>query len=448
MSQRRHPLPYVTLPPWRKVAAGLWNLLPLPFERMAVRIEDADSVPATTEGPALNKVCDRSDWEHPAWRQALKDLGYIHDPARLHRKEWEFAHAVYGLRRLRCLSPDATALGLGAGGEPIIFFLAGRLRRVVATDLYAGPFSEQEADPRMLGDPEAFAPVSYHRDRLEVRRMDATAIDYPPESFDLVFSFSSFEHFGSRRAQRACLAAIHRVLRPGGVAVLTTEVILNVWGRHGDYFRRAELLDDLIPGAGFRLAGDDFRFATSRATFEGLVRLPREVDRRPHLVLRRWRTYFTSAAFFMEKPVPPGTPRTRCAVRGEEVAVGLPPLLRARLTPTPTRTSVSRSALYTLTCRVENTGHATWPKSSPDGFGMVRLGAHLVTPDGASFIQDYGRADLPRDLAPGASAVITIELRSPSEPGDYQVELDMVRERIAWFSSREPSSATVSLTVT
>ena len=33
---------------------------------------------------------------------------------------------------------------------------------------------------------------------------------------------------------------------------------------HGDYFRPSELLDDLIPGAGLRLAGGDFRFATSR----------------------------------------------------------------------------------------------------------------------------------------------------------------------------------------
>jgi SAM-dependent methyltransferase len=442
------PLARVTLPPWRKVAAGLWNLLPLPFERMAARIEDTDGVPWPAEGPPLNKVCDRRDWEHPAWRQALEELGYVPDPARLHRKEWEFAQGVYGLRRLRCLSPGAAALGLGAGTEPIIFFLAGRLRQVVATDLYAGDFSEHEADPRMLRDPEAFAPFAYHRDRLEVRRMDATAIDYAPESFDLVFSFSAFEHFGTRRAQRACLAAIHHVLRPGGVAVLTTEVILNVWGRHGDYFRRAELLDDLIPGAGFHLAGGNFCFATSRATLAGLVRLPHEIDRRPHLVLRRWRTYFTSAAFFLEKPVPPGTPETRRAARGEEVTVGLPPLLQARLTATPARASVPRSTRYTLTCRVENTGHATWPRSSPGGFGLVRLGAHLIRPDGSSSVQDYGRANLPCDLAPGASAVVTIELRSPDEPGGYLVELDMVREGVAWFSSRGRSSTTVSIAVT
>jgi SAM-dependent methyltransferase len=440
--------PMLSLPPWRKIAAGLWNRLPLPFERMAARIDDPGQTDAPVDGPPLNKICDRRDWAHPAWQKALSDLGYSDDPARLHRKEWEFAQGVYGLRTLRCLSPDAAALGLGAGAEPIIYFLAGRLRRVVATDLYAGDFSGQEADPRILRDPEAFAPFSYHRDRLEVRRMDATTIDYGPESFDLVFSFSSFEHFGSRRAQRRCLGEIHRVLRPGGVAVLTTEVILNTWGRHGDYFHLTELLDDMIPAAGFQLAGGNFQFATSRATLAALIQLPHEIERRPHLILRRWRTYFTSAAFFLEKPVAPGTPEARCAVRGDEVPVGLPPLLRARLAAPPAYVTVPRSTIYRITCRIENTGHATWPRSSPDGFGLVRLGAHLVPSDGAPMILDYGRAELPRDLAPGASAEVGLELLAPDRPGRYRVELDMVREGAAWFSSREPSSVEVPLTVT
>jgi SAM-dependent methyltransferase len=436
----------VSPPAWRKIAAALWNRLPLPFERMAARIEEGRA-PATADLP-LNKICDRRDWEHPEWRRALADLGYVHDPARVHRKEWEFAQAVYGLRKLRCLSPDAAALGLGCGTEPVMFFLAGRLRAVVATDLYAGDFSQHEADPRMLRDPEAFAPFSYHRERLAVRRMDATDIDCADSSFDIVFSFSSLEHFGSRRAQRRCLAQVGRILRPRGVAVLTTEIILNTWGRHGDYFHRAELFDDLVPASGLRLAGGAFDFTTSRATLDGLVRLPHEVDRRPHLVLRRWRTYFTSCALFLEKPVPAGTPEARCAPRGEEPAVGLPPLLKARLSGAPAAVSVPRSSRYTLTCRIDNVGHASWPRSSPDGFGLVRLGAHLVAPDGDAPVLDYGRAVLPRDLAPGASEVVTIELRAPDRPGEYRVELDMVREGVAWFSTRDPSSLPVALTVT
>jgi hypothetical protein len=172
------------------------------------------------------------------------------------------------------------------------------------------------------------------------------------------------------------------------------------------------------------------------------------VDRRPHLVLRRWRTYFTSCALFLEKPAAAGTPAHLRAPRGEEPPVGLPPLLRARLSVAPATLSVPRARRYTLVCRVENTGHATWPRSSPDGFGLVRLGAHLVPAGGRPAVLDYGRADLSRDMARGATDVLGIELKAPDEPGSYRVELDMVREGVAWFSSREPSMVAVSLTVT
>jgi hypothetical protein len=51
-------------------------------------------------------------------------------------------------------------------------------------------------------------------------------------------------------------------------------------------------------------------------------------------------------------------------------------------------------------------------------------------------------------VAPGAAEVVTIELTAPDQPGAYRVELDVVREGVAWFSSREPSSVAVALTVT
>jgi hypothetical protein len=51
-------------------------------------------------------------------------------------------------------------------------------------------------------------------------------------------------------------------------------------------------------------------------------------------------------------------------------------------------------------------------------------------------------------MEPGAAETVSIGLVAPPEPGDYRVELDMVREGVAWFSSREPSSVTLDLTVT
>ena len=48
----------------------------------------------------------------------------------------------------------------------------------------------------MLTDPASHAPFPYREDRLEVVYADARELPFPDESFDVVFSLSSIEHFG------------------------------------------------------------------------------------------------------------------------------------------------------------------------------------------------------------------------------------------------------------
>lgn len=54
---------------------------------------------------------------------------------------------------------------------------------------------------------------------------DAESLDAPDESFDLVFTTLSFHHWED---QRAGLRQIHRVMRPGGVFVLS-DLVLQWW---------------------------------------------------------------------------------------------------------------------------------------------------------------------------------------------------------------------------
>ncbi len=422
----------------RKAAAFAWNQLPLDFDRLAVAVVE-DPAASFREPPALNKLCDGRDWLDAEWRRAYDDLGYVLDPGKLHRKEWELAQAVYGLRRLRRLHPDATALGLGSGHEVFVYFLARRLASVVATDLYEGEFADAEADPRMLRDPAWFAPYAYPRERLVVRSMDATTIDYPDESFDLAFSLSSIEHFGDRAAQLRALREIHRVLRPGGVAVLTTEVILNALGFHGDFFRVAELVDRLLPASGLTLAGDSFRFELTRSTMLAPVQLPETEPRFPHLVCRRWRTLFTSGAFFLVRPGEAHVPAARRARVGDEVDAELPVPLAAEIRAERAPAPVSPGERVSVRCQIENRGTAAWDRAAPRGVGAVHLGAHLLSAEGAMLERDLARAELSRDVAPGESLEVEIALTAPPRRDDYTIELDMVKEGIAWFAGSGPS---------
>jgi tRNA (mo5U34)-methyltransferase len=99
----------------------------------------------------------------------------------------------------------------------------------------------------------------------------------------------------------------------------------------------------------------------------------------------------------------------------------------------PARCRAGREIAFRV--RAENTGLTPWPArgEGPEGRGAVHLGSHLLRADEEEVDWDYGRAALPRDLAPGDWATLDISLSAPSEPGRYVVEFDLVAEHVAWF---------------
>lgn len=176
------------------------------------------------------KLCDLRDFSDPELMAAVTSILPERD-ARTHieRKVWEFAMLALFLAEVGRLNDDTQALSVGAGNERILFWLANRLGRVVATDVYGkGDFADHEADPSMLEDPRAHAPYPYREDHLEVLWMDARELAFPSESFDVVFTLSSIEHFGSHADIARSAAEIGRVLKPGGYAVVVTECIVRL----------------------------------------------------------------------------------------------------------------------------------------------------------------------------------------------------------------------------
>jgi SAM-dependent methyltransferase len=146
----------------------------------------------------------------------------------IERKVWELAMLALFLRDAGRLHDGTEALAVGAGDERIVFWLANRVGRVVATDIYgAGAFAEREAEASMLAEPRGHAPFPYREDRLEVRYMDGRTLEFPDASFDVVFSVSSIEHFGGPADIARAARELGRVLRPGGHAILITECFVH-----------------------------------------------------------------------------------------------------------------------------------------------------------------------------------------------------------------------------
>lgn len=92
---------------------------------------------------------------------------------------------------------------------------------------------------------------------------------------------------------------------------------------------------------------------------------------------------------------------------------------------------------------VTNTGSYTW---NAGGETRVRLGVHFGGDSDEPHTEwsTDERFDLPRDVPPGDSLAVAVEVTAPSEPGSYRLRHRMVKEGIGWFD--ELASTSVSVT--
>jgi ubiquinone/menaquinone biosynthesis C-methylase UbiE len=178
----------------------------------------------------LAKLCDVRDFGDADVLRVLRDILPERDPlTHVERKVWEFAMLALFLEENGRLTESTRALAIGAGDERMVFWLANRIGRVVATDIYGeGSFAEREATASMLTDPASHAPFPYREDRLDVEYADARELPFEDESFDVAFSLSSIEHFGGPGDIARSAREMARVLKPGGHAFVVTECLVRL----------------------------------------------------------------------------------------------------------------------------------------------------------------------------------------------------------------------------
>jgi SAM-dependent methyltransferase len=281
------------------------------------------------------KLCDLRDFD-PRVRARIREIVPGLEPGQeLHRKYWEFALLTLFMEDVGLLEDTTEALSVAAGHEEVLFWLANRIGRVVATDIYGqGPFAPHEADVTMLENPSAFTPYPYREDRLEVLEMNALDLGFPDRSFDVVFSLNSIEHFGGRREISQASREMARVLRPGGYGFVVTECFVGrhpynsrllqtavrlatrqrlcrsatPWRRVVDVMTRREALSRIVRASGLELL-QPLERGISPESMENLVHLSaggalsfRTGEEWPHLVLEAYGAPWTSLALALRKP--------------------------------------------------------------------------------------------------------------------------------------------------
>ncbi len=270
------------------------------FERRYQDISpDAGFVPRDVQ---LCELANPAKWDNPDWMALLRSLPSLPDhKLAMHRKSYEFTQLLFGLDRLGCLRDEVSIVSVGAGHEDVLYWLANRVARVVATDTYDGAWQSEmarEGDSGVLTSPEDFAPFPYRTDRLVFMRMDGRRLDFADATFDVAYSLSSIEHFGGLDGARTAVDEMARVLKPGGVMAVATEYILSGPAYHEGFFPKQ--IRELFDRPGLELVQPIDERVYERYAFRP-VDLQKNRHQTPHMVISDNGSVITSVMVFLRK---------------------------------------------------------------------------------------------------------------------------------------------------
>jgi SAM-dependent methyltransferase len=127
--------------------------------------------------------------------------------------------------------------------------------------------------------------------------------------------------------------------------------------------------------------------------------------------------------FLLDEPLPPEAWRASLTLIGT-----VPPLVAGRTSP--------------LSVRVRNASPVQWPTSA-----RVRVADHWRAPDGRLVVRDDGRTVIETAVEPGGECDVELSVLAPVQPGDYQLEIDLLQELIGWFADRGSSTLKLPVTV-
>ncbi len=98
---------------------------------------------------------------------------------------------------------------------------------------------------------------------------------------------------------------------------------------------------------------------------------------------------------------------------------------------------------FEVLTRLKNSSGQRWPSSGPT---RVNLSYHWLGPDGETVSWEGQRTPLGADLESGGELELVQAVTAPEVPGRYYLQLDLVRERVAWFSDKNDGN-TLQLSV-
>lgn len=176
----------------------------------------------------VSRCCTQRDFFSSSFIRIAEEM---HLPSGIHRKFWEFVYIVQTLESYQVVKEGKSGIGFAVGLEPLPSYFASKKVNILATDLSlsidsakAWVVTGQNAGGNLEKlYKEEICEKDIFRKYVQYQDVD---MNYLPDNlgkFDFCWSSCAIEHVGSLEQSKEFLKNMINVLKPGGVAVHTTE---------------------------------------------------------------------------------------------------------------------------------------------------------------------------------------------------------------------------------
>ncbi|MEX1181509.1 MAG: MFS transporter [Cucumibacter sp.] len=195
-------------------------------------VTSVETDPVPSLDTPISQLCTVNQFREHTYQHWAAEM---RSPVRLNRKQWEFVYILQTLQRHGVLAVGRRGLGFGCGREPIAAMIAKRGAEVLATDLGLGEAVEKgwAAGHQHAADLKSLNAIGIcpEDDFSRLASFEPCDMNNIPTRysglFDFTWSACSLEHLGSLRHGMDFVINAMRCLKPGGLAVHTTEFNLS-----------------------------------------------------------------------------------------------------------------------------------------------------------------------------------------------------------------------------
>jgi 2-polyprenyl-3-methyl-5-hydroxy-6-metoxy-1,4-benzoquinol methylase len=207
------------------------SLLQMPSHiKMTLCGSNDNPVIPSLENPG-SQLCTASQFYSSEYKRWTDEIA---EPHRLHRKQWEFVYILSVLDRYDKLNQGVTGIGFGCGKEPIASVMVNHGCKILLSDLNLDDASQKgwvasDEHSHQLKDlhKEEVCEWNIFEENASFMTIDMNHIPSDLPKFDFIWSSCALEHLGSLRHGIDFILNSSTYLKPGGIAVHTTEYNLS-----------------------------------------------------------------------------------------------------------------------------------------------------------------------------------------------------------------------------